>query len=106
MIVVNGQPTKDVNPKTAKSAKKVQAVVLLCLVGLFLLTSYSLFEAYWTGEVLGCGRGSGCRWTSYQNSPVVFVVVVILDALLFLLFGFAVGACYRQMVEKQDSQRG
>jgi hypothetical protein len=99
---VNGQPTKN-KPKVGKIGQVI--IVLLCIVGPFLLTIYSLFEAYWTGEVLGCGKGDGCHWVSYQNSPFVFVVVVILDAFLFLLFGFAIVLSYRQIVGKQDGQR-
>ena len=77
---MNGQPTKDAK---AKARKIVQAIVLLCLVGLFFLTSYSLFEAYWTGEVLGCGKNRWCSWVSYRNSPGMFFFVVILDAFFF-----------------------
>lgn len=85
---MNGQPTKDVKPKAGKIG---QAIALLCIIGCFLVTIYSLFEAYWTGEVLECGKGHGCQWVSYQNSPGTFVFVLILDTLLFLSFGYLIG---------------
>jgi hypothetical protein len=100
---VDDQLTKDAKPKVGKKAQIIMA--LLFLGGPFLLTIYSLFEAYWTGEVLGCGRGHGCTWTSYQNSPTGFVVIAVLDAFLFLCFGFAIVVSYRQIVGKRDGQR-
>jgi hypothetical protein len=102
MIVVADRLKRDAKPKTRKI---VQAIVLLCLVGCFLLTTYSLFEAYWSAEVLECSKFHWCSWVSYQDSPGMFVFVVIFDAFLFLLFGFAIGASYRLIFGKQDGQR-
>jgi hypothetical protein len=58
------------------------------MIGVFVFTSYSLFEAYWTEDVLNCGKTGGCNWHSYQDSPGMFFFGVSLNGLLFLFSGY------------------
>jgi hypothetical protein len=54
---LNDRLTEDSKIEPKKRWQKI--VSLVGMIGVFVFTSYSLFEAYWTEDVLNCGKTGG-----------------------------------------------
>ena len=96
---MNDELTKDTKDETKKGWRQIANLV--GLAGVFVFTSYSLFEAFWNEDVLNCGKLRGCWWTPYQNSPGLFFFGVSINGFLFLLSGYVlIDSVRRKMAGK------
>jgi hypothetical protein len=83
---MNDDLTKDAKIEPQKRWQKI--IYLVGMIAVSVFASYSLFEAYWTDDVLNCGKLGGCNWHSYQDSPGMFFFGVSLNVFLFLLSSY------------------
>jgi hypothetical protein len=96
---MNDELTKDAKADAKKRRQEIGFFVVM--IGVFVFSSYSLFEAVWMKDVLNCGKRVGCYWNSYQDSPIMFFVGTLINVCLFLLSSYVIiEFVRRKMAEK------